>query len=347
MHTTDRQSSFFGSLRPSLGVRRARILLCALLVWTSIAIPACSTMSEKKREAIYDPVESVTEVVAILRRHIPDDTYRFPPGRDFTGRNIYRSSLIRLENIEKIHSEDLKSGYMDSVVAFSKGRALERLRAYDLAAKYYHEAARKDGELREEALRSASVCEAIGGAIRIGIDLEDPTRPEDGLTINYDFIGAGLDARTAELVAISTSLDTQHRPDSHYRFVIRQEIERADMVRALYFVHMRAAIPNGSLRAIAELQSLVSRHASSQNHRRHILKLADLYADLAREYVEAVPAESLHFDPPRFQELVDAAAELYRSVAVQDGTTEKLEAGRQLEAFLAFTLRVDSDRFAQ
>jgi len=343
MNITGRQSPFSALL----GSRAAPALVGALLLAAGIFTSACSTMSQKKREAIYDPVESVTEVVAILRRHIPDDTYRFPPGHDFTGRNIYRSSLIRLENIERIHSDALKSGYMDSVVSFSKARSLERLRAYDLAAKHYHEAARKDGALREEALRSASVCEAIADAIRIGIDLEDPTRPANGLSTNYDLIGSGLDARTAELVAISASLDEQHRLESHYRYVIRQEIERADMVRALYFVHMRSAIPSGSLRAIAELQSVVTRHAASQNQRRHVLKLADLYADLAREYVEAIPPESLYFDPPRFQELVDAAADLYRSVAVQDGTTEKLEAGRQLEAFLAFTLRVDSDRFSQ
>ena len=79
----------------------------------------------------------------------------------------------------------------------------------------------------------------------------------------------------------------------------------------------------------------------------HMLTLADLYASIAREYVEAVPPEGLLFDPPKFQELVDAASGLYRSVAAQDGTREKLEAARRLEAFLAFTLRVDRDRFAQ
>ena len=78
----------------------------------------------------------------------------------------------------------------------------------------------------------------------------------------------------------------------------------------------------------------------------HVLELADLYTEIARQYVDAVPPESLNFDPPRFQELVDAAVHLYQSVAVQDGTPEKIEAQRRLEAFLAFTLRVDSDRFS-
>jgi hypothetical protein len=67
---------------------------------------------------------------------------------------------------------------------------------------------------------------------------------------------------------------------------------------------------------------------------------------MAEEYVAARPPESLLFDPPAFQELVDSASQLYEAVANQDGTPEKLEAARRLEAFLAFTLRVDRDRFS-
>jgi hypothetical protein len=55
--------------------------------------------------------------------------------------------------------------------------------------------------------------------------------------------------------------------------------------------------------------------------------------------------ESLWFDPATFEELVDSATQLYETVANQDGAVEKLEAARRLEAFLAFTLRVDRDRF--
>ena len=68
-------------------------------------------------------------------------------------------------------------------------------------------------------------------------------------------------------------------------------------------------------------------------------------ADLAAR--RANPPEGLGFDPPTFQELADAAARLYEVVANQDGTAEKLEAQQRLEAFLAFTLRVDRDRFTR
>ena len=88
-------------------------------------------------------------------------------------------------------------------------------------------------------------------------------------------------------------------------------------------------------------------HRDSKNANRHLLALADLYVDLATEYVERHPPEGLRFDPPAFEELADSASRLYETVAEQDGATERVEASRRLEAFLAFTLRVDRDRFSQ
>jgi len=325
-----------------------RLVPLALVTVVVLVATACTPYTKRRQEAIYDPAESLTEVVAVLRRHIPDDTYRFPPGRDFTGRNVYRATLLRLENIERIHTDELRSGYMDAVIDFSKARSLERLRGFDLAAAHYREAARKDEELREEALASAAVCEAIFAAVSIGLDLSDPTLPTvEPLPMDVDRVTRELETRVSELVAILSTLDTSHRQHSHYEAVVRQEIERADTIRARYFLALRPVLEDGSIRAVAEMQRLLSRHGASRNRRAQMLELADLYAAIAREYVAAVPPEGLRFDPPKFQELVDAAAELYKSVAAQDGTPEKLEAARRLEAFLAFTLRVDRDRFAQ
>jgi hypothetical protein len=110
---------------------------------------------------------------------------------------------------------------------------------------------------------------------------------------------------------------------------------------------MRFVLADGQLRAVSELQRVLNRNAASKNRRRHMMQLANLYVALAEEYVAAVPPSSLGFDPPRFQELVDVATQLYQAVSVQDGTPEKLEAARRLEAFLAFALTVDRDRFSQ
>ena len=94
------------------------------------ALLAFGCASTPEPDPVYRPTQNLLEVVAVLRRHVPDDTYRFPPARDFTERNVYRSSLLRLENLERVHADALRAGQMDGVIAFAKGRALERIRAY-------------------------------------------------------------------------------------------------------------------------------------------------------------------------------------------------------------------------
>jgi len=313
------------------------------LVLLVCPVTACSTYSSKKAKANYGPSESVLEVVAVLRRHVSDDTYRFPPAVDYTERNVYRASLLRLESIERVHADALRSGYMQAVIPFAKGRALERLRAYDLAAQHYRLSASFEGELREPALDSARRCQQIADAVAVGIDLLDPltiapdvaARPADATEVV-----AALDDRIARLTSL-----LEDNGDSHYRYILQEEIERAEMTRARYFEDMRFVLPDGTIRALAELQRVARRHGGSKNRLKHMLDVANFYVTLAEEYVDAVPPQSLRFDPPHFRELTDSATQLYEVIAGNDGTPEKLEATRRLEAFLAFTLKVDRDRF--
>lgn len=309
-----------------------------------LSLSAC-TAAKERDAAVYGPTESVVEVIAVLRRHVPDDTYRFPAASDFTHRNVYRSSLLRLENLENVHANALRAGHMDAAVAFAKGRSLERLRAYDLAAEHYRDAAKKSPRLRTEALRSAEINERIDEANQIGVDLPDPlprTEHREPFPTDADHVVAELDDRAAHLSGL---IDLY--PDSHYVYIVREEIERTDVIRAQYFASMRHALPSGQLRAIAELQRVAARHASSKYQRRHLLDVANFYAQMAKEYTQANPPESLRFDPVVFQELVEASMQIYQTVAAEDGTPEKIEAGRRLEAFLAFTLQVDRDRFTK
>jgi hypothetical protein len=150
-----------------------------------------------------------------------------------------------------------------------------------------------------------------------------------------------LDLRVALLEALLVDAE-----GTHYAFVIREEIERADMDRARFLNDTRRLYADGDVRALAALQQLVASHRESKNANRHLLALADLYAELAVDYVETHPPQGLRFDPPRFEELVESAARLYEAITNQDGAPEKLEAARRLEAFLAFTLKVDRDRFS-
>jgi len=291
----------------------------------------------------YRPAENVLEVVAVLRAHIPDDTYRFLPARDFTGRNVYRSSLLRLESIEQLHADALRAGHMTGVIAFSKGRSFERMRAYDLARQSYLVAADADPSLRAEALHSADVCDAFVRALAAGPS-EDLSEVEiQAMHISGtspETVVAAFEEQISELATLGEVVSGTH----HY-YIVDEEVERSDVARGQYFAGLRQVLPDGDVRAVAELQRVVVRHPDSKNLNRHLLALADLYVDLAVEYAGAHPPEGLSFDPARFQELIDAGTRLYEMVANQDGTPEKLEASRRLEAFLAFALAIDNDRF--
>lgn len=289
----------------------------------------------------YRPAESVLEVIAVLRRHVPDDTYRFEPAQDFTGRNVYRSSLLRLESMERLHVQSLRAAAMDGVVTFAKGRALERVRAFELAAQAYDVAADLDPALREEARHSAEVCRSIEAATRLAVGFDD-LAGNDALSTDSEDVLARYEARTRALESLARS-----EADTHYAHVVEEEIERTDMARAQYFLAMRHFVPDGDVRAAAELERVVTHHRTSKYANRHVLELAQLYEELAVEYVGAHPPESPGFDPIRFRELTDATSRLYEVVANQDGKPEKLEASRRLEAFLAFALRIDRDRFTQ
>jgi hypothetical protein len=280
------------------------------------------------------------EVIAVLRRHVPDDTYRFEPARDFTGRNVYRSSLLRLESLERTHADALRAGHMDGAIAFAMGRALERLRAYDLAAAEYRVAAEREPTLKVEALRSADICDGLLRANPQFSAVPGADARSDSEALDVEAWMDQYEARGAILERLSLEAK-----GTHHVAVIEEEAERLDVERAEYFSARREILTDGVVRAVAERQRVVVRHSESKNVNRHLLAVADLYADLAVEYANDHPPESLRFDPIRFQELVESASRLYEIVAGKDGTPEKLEASRRLEAFLAFALRIDHDRF--
>lgn len=317
---------------------RCPVVLASLVL---LSLAGCKSLEAKREEATYAPTESVIEVISVLRRHVPDDTYRFPPGTDYSGRNVYRASLLRLENLSRLHAGSLRAGHLDAVMHFAKARALERLGAYELATQHFDQALGNE-MLAEDAARGSRLNGAIATALEIGIDLADPMGPDTVLPNDPDRVVADLDARVATLATL-----LRKEPPPPYPAILREEIERADITRARYFTALRRVLPDGNLRAVSEWQRVIARHGASKFRRRHMISAANLYATLAREYVIARPPESLAFDPPLFRELVDGATHLYEAVAHQDGTPEKLEAARNLEAFLAFTLQVDSERFSR
>src|SRR5262245_10672289 len=192
---------------------------------------ACTTPAIDPR---YRPSASALEIIAVLERHVPDDTYRFEPARDFTDRNVYRSSLLRLENLEQMYPEALRAGHLDGAIAFAKGRALERLRAYDLAADAYHIAAEREPELAAEALRSADLLdtlfEALSGPTPLAPARKNGDRIGELTLPDVDAALASFEERAARLEELARAAQ-----GTHHAYVIAEEIERADLERARFF----------------------------------------------------------------------------------------------------------------
>lgn len=290
-----------------------------------LALAGCGTPGPNP---IYRPTESVLEVLAVLRLHVNDDTYRFPPARDFTGKNIYYASLVRLERLEEIHEDKFRTGYLREPILFGKGLALERMAEYELAALHYERAGEAAGELNEPSRRHQAICERLAQAATI-----EPTPGEDP-----ELAGAIFDERSDLLRGLASDVE-----DTHYRFVVREEIERTDQARAEYYGARSRLDASLDARALQQYQRLVQRHAESKSRNRHLLELADQYAALARRYARRHPPTTLRFDPATFEEYALGATRLYEVVSQQDGAIEKIESSRKLEAFLAFSIQVEDE----
>ena len=277
----------------------------------------------------YEATEGILEVISVLRLHVEDDTYRFPPARDFTGKNVYRASLNRLESMEEAYAQKLASGYLLDVVLFAKGRALERIREYELAARHYQRVSIMDSVLVAPATIGNEICTRLLAASTLAPRPE--STPEEAMRV-FDERRAALEGLLAE------------EAGTHYAFVVMEELERADASRASSFAIRASANPLLDQVALEQFRVLVANHPDSRNRYRHLLDLADFYAVLSRRYVREAAPPSLRFDPATFDEYAFNATRLYETVSQQDGGIEKVEATRKLEAFLAFQLQVHDEK---
>ncbi len=311
-------------------MRRVPLLRPTLLLLLAGALAACARAPQP--DAVYAPTRSVLEVVSLLRLHVDDDTYRFPAARDLTGKDVYRTSLQRLEDLEQIHARKLASGYMLDVIHFSKARALERLGEFELATRHYERVAGLESPLAAEAARSAQVCAELHAAGQLTPGPVDD--PEAALGV--------LDEREARIAALREAI-----AGTHHAHVVEEELERTDRLRADYFAARSALDPRLDAFALRLRQEVVQRHRDSKLQVRHLLALADFYAELAERYARRAPPHGLEFDAAIFDEYAFGATRIYETVSHRDGRVEKLEAARKLEAFLAFTLQVYDDRLPQ
>lgn len=261
------------------------------------------------------PYEDLVEVLATLTWHLRDDAYRFPAPKDPTGHDLYKLALTRLESWEKRFP-----GRMRDVTTLGRAEALEHLGEYKRAADAYGQVAAMTASPlvakgREGAARARDFAAAAG-------------LPETG-----DGIQEELGVLRRKLDAWGTLIEKYK--DTPYESLALTEEERLERSTTRLVVEHRHEIEHGDETAEKALRFLIQKHADSKNLPVYVLRLGDLYADLAREYV-ATNDRPLAFNEDEFVTRTDRALDTYHKVAVWDGVREKPEGQARFSALEAW-----------
>ncbi|HEX6058748.1 MAG TPA: hypothetical protein VFZ11_06985 [Gemmatimonadaceae bacterium] len=257
------------------------------------------------------PYEDVLEVLAVHAWHLDDDLYRRAAATDAAGRSVHLATVERLDGWRKRFPTRLAD-----VVDYARAQALERLGAWDDATATYERVAGVPGSpLREPAAAALERTRRFAAADAL---------PEEGATLQ-DVIDA-LDAKLeAWREAATGEIDETHR-----RLAL-VEIERLEVRAATLLVRHRHALRDGEATAERALRALIERHPESKLLPRHVLRLADFYADEAEDYADQAD-RPLDFDAKTFDRLVDRALDAYQKLASWDGIPEKPIASARFDA---------------
>lgn len=299
-----------------------KIIASALALTACVLASGCASKPDLRADARYEPYENLLEIVSDLQRHANDNTYRFPSPRDPSGQNLYKASLIRLLNFEKIYPRR-----MTDVVNFSKGVCLERLHDYAGALKAFKQVAESDSPLRERANGKMAILDKFNDLQNYGIEKNNVGDYLTEMEFKLDAWG--------KLVGETTG--------TPYEWIAREEEEKTEQHLAEFVAQNYLVIQNGVESSLNLYRQLTIKHAQSKNINVHYLNWADFCALLSRRYAEEANPRSLDFDMETFNKSADAAIRLYSLVAQKDGATEKVEALGKLQAFNAFVAKIQGE----
>ncbi len=285
------------------------LVLSGVLAWCARAPARAGDAS-----AAFAPYEDLLEVVADLTWHLRDDVYRFPPPKDPTGHDLYHLTLDRLTNWETRYP-----GRFHDVTSYARAQALERLGSYAEAQRLYTQVGGHVSDLGALAHVGAGRASDLAGAAAL---------PEDAADLE------------TQLHTVRKKLDAWQQliwryEGTPYQALALVEEERLERQAAALLVAHRTLLADGNATAERALLFLIEKHAESKNLADHIVRLGDLYAAMAHDYVDAHP-QPLAFSEDEFVRLADRALDVYRKVATWDGAREKPEAQGRFSALDAF-----------
>jgi hypothetical protein len=290
------------------------------LATTTLLVLVCLGPPARAGDApgAFAPYEDLLQVLADLTWHLHDDTYRFAAPKDPTGHDLYKLCLRRVENWEKRYP-----GRLTDVTAYARAEALEHLGEYRGAARSYAKVAAMSSPLADAARTGQARSEAFAAAA--------------GLAERGTDVEGTLGALRAKLDAWGALVERYQKTPWEAPALVEEE--RLERVAARFVVEHRRAMEDGDATAERSLRFLIAKHVDSKNLPEHIMRLGDLYADLARDYVDG-HERPLAFDEQDFVAFADRGLDMYRKVATWDGVIEKPEAQARFAAFEAYKTAV-------
>jgi len=284
-------------------------------------IPGFSSRGKSEGESNpqYVTEEDLLKVVNEFQRTSAKDTYRFPVPKDVTGANVYKATLIRLQDYEAKHP-----GAYAEILAFTRARAYEGLHEYDKAIAQYQIVSQSKNKLNTEATK----------AIEVLTQFRDLKHQQITAKTPVEYLQA-LDQQSGAW----QELQKQYT-GTPYEAVAREEEETLDQAKVAFLLINRHRIEDGNESVALAYTQLIGKHKESKNLYRYQIEFGDFYFALAQEYVAQNDPQSLQFDSATFEQVGRAALRLYAQVAQEDGVIEKLEAKGKLEALEAYMAKV-------
>lgn len=263
-----------------------------------------------------DPFATALSVsVADLELHLRDDSYRSFGHVTQDGRNVFEVTRWRLERLQRQRAIPPERWSADDIVLeFARARTLERLHLYRDAADAYMRVSERRSRLAVPAALALRSAERFAAHVR---PLQGRT-PEEEL--------AAIEARIAEWTELA-----QTESDPGYASLAREEVEGWEMRRVELFAGRRSRAE-----AIAACVDLLKHHSESKLYPQHLVRLAGLHAESAREEVIRARTEHIPLGESAYEKHFQEALSAYELASETRNALLRREAQSRLQSLLLF-----------
>ncbi|HKC50263.1 MAG TPA: hypothetical protein VKF60_05670 [Myxococcota bacterium] len=295
---------------------RQIMLVTPVLIFCTNGCASLSRMTgAQTSESVAD--DSLTRVVAELKLHLRDDTYRYDRATTNDGRNVYAVALWKLDRLAGLRARPQESWEnSDYVIEFARGKALERLRRYTEAVAAYQRVASSGSLLGDAAAERQHVIDTFARAS------SRPAGPFASPEEERLFIEGRIE------------LWRQLAGEVHgtpYESLALEETEAWQVMRVDWL-----ARGDRLGDAISACESLLEANRESKLFGKHLLRLGDLYSDSARRVELQAHANLANLDPSSYEALVDQAFSAYELAAEDRRPALRREARNRIEGLLAY-----------